>query len=75
MRSVRLVREFGAGFVHDAVDYMTTERDLGRAVETAFVHCRKGGLALFVPDDVAESFAPESVADRARIASHGAVSA
>lgn len=60
MRSVRLVREFGAVFVHDAVAYMTTERDLGRVAETAFVHCRKGGLALFVPDDVLESFVPDS---------------
>lgn len=60
MRSVRLVREFGAVFVHDAVAYMTTEQDLGRAVESAFVHCRKGGLALFVPDDVLESFSPDS---------------
>jgi len=56
MRSVRLGRSFDAVFVHDAVDYMTTEADLRRAVETAFVHCRPGGLALFVPDRTAESF-------------------
>ena len=40
-------------FVHDAVDYMLTEADLRAAMETAFVHCRPGGLALFVPDDTA----------------------
>lgn len=57
MRTVRLGRTFDAVFVHDAVDYMITEADLRLAVRTAFVHCRPGGLALFVPDDTRESFA------------------
>lgn len=56
MRSIRLGRDFDAVFVHDAVDYMITEDDLRRAVETAFVHCRSGGVAVFVPDDTAETF-------------------
>jgi len=56
MRSVRLGRTFDAVFVHDAVAYMTSEADLGLAVETAFVHCRPGGVAVFVPDDTAETF-------------------
>lgn len=56
MRTVRLGRSFDAVFVHDAVDYMTTETDLGRAIETAFVHCRPGGVAVFMPDDTRESF-------------------
>jgi SAM-dependent methyltransferase len=42
MRSVRLGREFDAVFVHDAIDYMTTEADLRLAIETAFTHCRPG---------------------------------
>ena len=50
MRTVRLGRTFDAVFVHDAVDYMTTEADLRRAIETAFAHCRPGGIAVFVPD-------------------------
>ena len=58
MRTVRLGREFDAVFVHDAVAYMTDESDLRLAMETAFVHCRPGGLALFVPDETAETFAP-----------------
>ena len=58
MRTVRLGRAFDAVFVHDAVDYMMDEDDLRRAIATAFVHCRPGGLALFVPDDTAESFRP-----------------
>jgi SAM-dependent methyltransferase len=56
MRSVRLPREFDAVFVHDAVCYMTTESDLRMAIETAFVHCRPGGVALFAPDFVRENF-------------------
>ena len=58
MRSVRLEREFDAVFVHDAVCYMTTRDDLRRAMETAHVHCRPGGVALFAPDHVRESFQP-----------------
>jgi SAM-dependent methyltransferase len=56
LRSIRLGRTFDAVFVHDAVDYMTTRADLRRAMETAFVHCRPGGVAVFVPDDTAETF-------------------
>jgi SAM-dependent methyltransferase len=60
MRSVRLRREFDAVFVHDAVCYMTTESDLRMAIETAFFHCRPGGVALFAPDFVRENFRPST---------------
>jgi SAM-dependent methyltransferase len=60
MRTLRLGRLFDAVFVHDAVDYMTCETDLRRAVETARLHCRPGGLAVFVPDYTAETFAESS---------------
>lgn len=56
MRTVRLERTFDAVFVHDAVDYMTTAEELQQAVRTAFLHCRPGGIAVFVPDDTVESF-------------------
>jgi SAM-dependent methyltransferase len=56
MRTIRFDRMFDAVFVHDAVDYMTTTADLRRAMETAYVHCRPGGLALFAPDATAEIF-------------------
>jgi SAM-dependent methyltransferase len=56
MRTIRLGRQFDAVFVHDAIDYMTDETDLRLAMETAFVHCRAGGLALFVPDNIRENF-------------------
>lgn len=56
MRTLRLDRTFDAVFVHDAIDYMTTVEDLQRAITTAAVHCKPGGLALFVPDHVRETF-------------------
>jgi SAM-dependent methyltransferase len=56
MRIVRLGRIFDAVFVHDAVDYMTSEDQLRQVMETAFAHCRPGGVAVFVPDNVAETY-------------------
>jgi SAM-dependent methyltransferase len=57
MRTVRLGRAFERVFVHDAIEYMTTEDDLRAAIRTASLHCRPGGVALFVPDFVRETFA------------------
>ena len=56
MRSVRLARSFDAVLVHDAIDYITTGRDLRQVIDTAYAHCRPGGLALFVPDYVKDTF-------------------
>jgi SAM-dependent methyltransferase len=58
MRTVRLGRTFDAVFVHDAIAYITSEDDLRAVFETAHVHCRPGGCALFVPDFVRETFEP-----------------
>lgn len=58
MRTVRLGRQFDAVFVHDAVAYMTTPEDLRRAMETAFIHTRPGGAAVFAPDHLRETFSP-----------------
>lgn len=60
MRFVRLNRHFDAVFIHDAICYMTTEDDLRRAIETAFVHCKPGGIALIAPDCVRETFKPST---------------
>jgi len=60
MREIRLGREFDAVFLHDALMYMTTELDLERAVETVYVHCKPGGVGLFVPDHVKETFRPST---------------
>jgi SAM-dependent methyltransferase len=56
MRTLRLERRFDAVLAHDGVTYMTTEPDLRAAIETAFVHTRPGGAAIFTPDDVADTF-------------------
>ena len=58
IRTLRLGKTFDAVFVHDAVCHMTTESDLEAVMETAFVHCRPGGVALFVPDELRETFVP-----------------
>lgn len=58
MRTLRLGTTFDAIFVHDAICYMTTEADLKAVFETAHVHCKDGGVALFAPDWVRETFAP-----------------
>lgn len=60
MRTIRLEREFDAVFVHDAVCYITTLDDLRRVADTAFVHTRPGGAALFAPDYVRGRFADTS---------------
>lgn len=56
IRTVRLGRTFDAVFVHDAICHMTAEADLRAAMQTAYEHCRPGGVALFVPDFVRETF-------------------
>lgn len=38
--------------------YMTTEEDLHAATLTAYEHCEPGGVAVLVPDFVAETFQP-----------------
>jgi SAM-dependent methyltransferase len=58
MRDVRLGRAFDAVLVHDAIDYMRTREDLSAAFRTAFEHCRPGGVAVFFPDHVADTFEP-----------------
>jgi SAM-dependent methyltransferase len=58
MRTIRLGQSFDAVLVHDSVDYMTSQDDLRQVIETAFAHCRPGGLAVFVPDYTADNFQP-----------------
>jgi SAM-dependent methyltransferase len=56
IRTLRLGRTFDAVFVHDAICHMTTRADLQAVLKTAFEHCRPGGVALFAPDFVRETF-------------------
>lgn len=56
MRTIRLGRMFDAVLVHDAVDYVTCEAGLRQVIATAFAHCRPGGIAVFVPDYISDTF-------------------
>ena len=58
MRSVRLGRFFDVVLTHDAIVYMSTRADLERAIVTASAHTSPGGVALFLPDFVSETFEP-----------------
>jgi SAM-dependent methyltransferase len=60
MTTLDLGREFDRVFVHDAIMYVTNRDALRAAMRTAYRHCRKGGVALFVPDHVRETFEPDS---------------
>lgn len=56
MRTLRLGQLFDTVLVHDAVVYMTNRSDLRAAMETAWLHLRPGGAAIFAPDDTRENF-------------------
>jgi SAM-dependent methyltransferase len=56
MRTLRLGRTFDVVLVHDAITYMLTEEELLAAAQTAFVHTRPGGAAIFTPDVYRETF-------------------
>lgn len=58
MRTLDLDRRFDLVLAHDAISYMTTETDLRAAFATAYRHLKPGGLALFIPDEVLETFEP-----------------
>jgi SAM-dependent methyltransferase len=57
MRTIQLGRRFDAVLVHDAIDYIIGAADLRRAINTAAAHCKSGGIAIFVPDYVKDTFA------------------
>jgi trans-aconitate methyltransferase len=58
MRTLRLGRQFDAVLATDGVMYMTTPADLRDAVQTAWVHLRPGGAAVFAPGCTRETFEP-----------------
>src|SRR5215203_4746618 len=60
MRTLRLGRTFDGVLIHDAIMYITSEEDLHAVLLTAYEHCRPGGVAVFVPNWVAETFKPET---------------
>jgi len=58
MRTLDLDRRFDIVLAHDAIAYMTSEADLRAAFATARRHLAPGGLAMFIPDEVHETFEP-----------------
>ena len=60
--SVRLNREFDAVFVHDAISYLTTEADVAKAIETAFVHCRAAAVRCSPPIMCVRRSMPQPIA-------------
>lgn len=58
MRNLDLGRAFDAVIVHDAIVYMTDEAELRAAFATAYRHLRPGGVAVFMPDWVRDSYEP-----------------
>ncbi len=48
MRTVRLNRQFDAVAIPDSIDYMATREELEKAVQTAAVHLKLGGVLLVV---------------------------
>src|SRR5262245_37740377 len=63
---VHEVLELGSGGGHNAIHLKKHFRltlvdlsaDMRQVIETAFEHCRPGGIALFVPDHTADNFEP-----------------
>jgi SAM-dependent methyltransferase len=58
MRSIRLGRIFDCVLLHDSISYMASRADLASAIATAFEHTAPGGMAMFLPDFVSETFKP-----------------
>jgi len=56
MRTIALDQRFDVVFIHDAIDYMTTQEDLFAVLRSVYQHCKPGGLAIFVPDHVRETY-------------------
>lgn len=60
MRYLNLHQTFDAVFIHDAIMYVTNERDLTAVFHTAFNHLKQGGVLLIVPDFFKETFKPST---------------
>ena len=66
MRTIRLGRTFQVVTIHDAVNYMVTEKDLRAAIETAQTHLDPGGLVLLAPDCLRDTFSGSRVVEWTR---------
>ncbi|MCP4678350.1 MAG: class I SAM-dependent methyltransferase [Deltaproteobacteria bacterium] len=62
MMSIRLGRTFDAVLIHDAIDYLQDEKEVTKALATAFTHLGPGGIVLVAPTYVTETFIDHDVA-------------
>lgn len=59
MRRLRLhdqLASFDAVLIHDALDYMVSDRDIAAALRTAHAHLRPGGILVLAPTYTRETF-------------------
>jgi SAM-dependent methyltransferase len=56
MRTLALPTRFDVVLAQDAIGYMTSVEDLRATIATASRHLRPGGVAVFIPDDVKDTF-------------------
>lgn len=63
MRTARLGRQFDVVLVHDAIMYATEPAHVLATLETAALHCRRGGTVVVLPDFVKETFVPGTDCD------------
>src|SRR5262245_54327317 len=55
-RHLALPTRFDVVLAQDATGYMTSVEDLRATIATASRHLRPGGVAIFIPDDVKDTF-------------------
>jgi SAM-dependent methyltransferase len=58
MRTLRFGECFDAVLIHDAISHLVDSDDVHAALTTAAVHCGPGGVGVFCPDFVTETFEP-----------------
>src|SRR5262245_66199932 len=59
-RHLALPTRFDVVLAQDATGYMTSVEDLRATIATASRHLRPGGVAIFIPDDVKDTFEESS---------------
>ena len=61
MRSVYLGETFKAVLIHDAISYLTCQKDLHATIATAARHLEPDGILIMAPDYFQETFIPNRV--------------
>ncbi|WP_077296764.1 class I SAM-dependent methyltransferase [Virgibacillus pantothenticus] len=61
MRTIRLEERFDVVLMHDAISYMTNKKDLYKAIHTAYIHLKDGGILIISPDFYKETFKDNSI--------------